>query len=64
MPSDYWNQFVGGPPAAKTPPYNPSYFTATPTTPERKPEVFSENRLGPYNKENNDPRKFSAMTPK
>ncbi|XP_065666570.1 rac GTPase-activating protein 1 isoform X6 [Hydra vulgaris] len=64
MPSDYWNQFIGSNPASKTPPYNPGYFTATPTTPERKPELFSESRLGPYNKENNDPRKFSAMTPK
>jgi len=65
MPSDYWAQLLSGGPQVRTPPYNPNYFTTTPTTPECKP--VPQSRLGAlddYTPRSNRERKYNAMIPK
>lgn len=66
MPSDYWLQFTGSATLhSKTPPYNPNYFTRTPTTPECKPVPSS--LLGALDENSQSVRTkkaYNAMTPK
>jgi len=67
MPTDYWVQFSTSNMmihSAKTPPYNPTYFSATPKTPEYK--AVPESLLGsldPSNQRSNK-KTYHAMTPK
>ncbi|XP_066929339.1 LOW QUALITY PROTEIN: rac GTPase-activating protein 1-like [Clytia hemisphaerica] len=64
MPSDYWSQLLSGGPHVRTPPYNPHYASATPTTPECKPVPTS--RLGAIDDmtPSRSDRKFNAMNPR
>ncbi|XP_057293009.1 rac GTPase-activating protein 1-like isoform X2 [Hydractinia symbiolongicarpus] len=66
MPCDYWLQFTGSATLhSKTPPYNPNYFTRTPTTPECKPVPSS--LLGALDENSQSVRAkktYNAMTPK